>query len=83
MITISDFEDDGITEEGLKSIKSGIMYKSFADALTEKYNELNPTNISDTVVEGSKKPVKRVVNGAVLIFNPDGSVYDLNGHQIK
>ena len=42
------------------------------DAITSAESESKP-----------QKPVKRVVNGAVLIFNPDGTVYNLNGQRIK
>jgi hypothetical protein len=37
MFTISEFEYDGITKEGLSEIKSGIMYKAFEEALIEKH----------------------------------------------
>ena len=84
MLTISDFEDDGITEEGLKSIQSGIMYKAFEDALTAKYKDLAPTGMTGTTADGkSYNAVKKLVDGKVLILNPNGSVYDINGHLIK
>ena len=84
MYIISDFEYDGITEEGLAQIQSGIMYKSFEEALISKHRELDPTGIKDARAEEEpQKPIKRVVNGAVLIFNPDGTVFDLQGRQIK
>lgn len=84
MYTISEFENDGITDSGLSEIQSGIMYKAFEEALINKYKELDPSGISTVTTESQQqKPVKRVVNGAVLIFNPDGSVYDLKGNRIK
>ena len=84
MMTISDFEYDGITEEGLNKIQSGIMYKAFEEALTDKYNELDRTGIENVEVNPTqKKPIKRNVNGQILIFNPDGSVYDATGKRIK
>ena len=84
MYTISDFEDEGIDEKGLAEIKSGIMFKAFEQALIDKYNELNPTSIDEVNVDTKpQKPVKRLVNGEILIFNPDGSVYDLKGNKIK
>lgn len=82
--TISEFEYEGITDEGLAQINTGMMYKSFEEALISKYKELCPDSIDDVKAESNQnKPIKRVVNGAVLIFNPDGTVYDLNGHRIK
>lgn len=93
--TISEFEYEGITEEGLAQINTGIMFKSFEEALIDRYHELkpadtpdNPTEEPDAVVSQTtekqpKKTVKRIVNGTVLIFKPDGSVYDLKGNKIK
>ena len=84
---ISDFEYTGITPEGLAEFKSGIAKNGFEKALIYKYNELKPDD-SDAINDAQtdvplQKPVKRVVNGAVLIFNPDGTVYNLNGQRIK
>lgn len=84
MYTISEFEDEGITDQGLAEIKSGIMFKAFEEALVKKYQELEPSVVKEAAVENKpQKSFKRVVNGAVLIFNPDGSVYDLKGNKIK
>lgn len=84
MYTISEFEDDGITDEGLNKIQSGIMYKAFEEALISKYNELNPTEVKEISADSKQnKPVKRVVKGSVLIFNPDGTIYDTKGNRIK
>lgn len=84
MYAISDFEYDGITEQGLSELKSGIMYKAFEEALINKYRELEPSGINEVSAEPTQKtPIKRVVNGVVLIFNPDGSIYDLKGNKIK
>ncbi len=82
---ISEFEYDGITPEGLAQFKSGISQNAFENALMDKYRELNPETSVDEVSTSGKlqKPKKVVVNGAVLIFNPDGTVYDLNGQRIK
>ena len=84
MSIVSDFEIDDITEEKLAEIQSGIMYKSFEEALIDKYRELDPTGVEELKTEEKpQKPIKRVVNGAVLIFNPDGTVFDLQGRQVK
>ena len=84
MSIVPDFEIDDITEEKLAEIQSGIMYKSFEEALIDKYRELDPSGIDELKTEEkSQKPIKRVVNGAVLIFNPDGTVFDLQGRQVK
>lgn len=84
MYLISEFEDDGITEDGLNEIQSGIMYKAFEEALVSKYMELDPTGIEESGIGGKEqKSIKRVVNGAVLIFNPDGTVVDMQGRRIK
>ena len=84
MYIISDFEYDGITEDGLAKIQSGVMFKAFEEALISKHQELDPTGIEEAKTEEKpQKPIKRVVNGAVLIFNPDGTVFDMQGRQIK
>ena len=84
LITISDFEYNGITEKGLADIQSGIVYKSFEEALTDKYKELNPTGIEAQEEKSvPQKTVKRLVNGMILIFKPDGTIYDLKGNKIK
>ena len=84
MYTISEFEYDGITEQGLSEIKSGIMFKAFEETLVAKYQESNPNGIDGVKTDSSQtKPIKRVVNGNVVIFNPDGTVYDLSGKRIK
>ena len=91
MYTISEFEDDGITEQGLSEIKSGIMYQSFKEALIDKYNELKDSGEDnpETSVESAKseekpkKPVKCIINGALVVINPDGTIYNLNGQRIK
>jgi len=84
MYTISDFEYDGITTNGLNQIKSGVAYKSFEKALIDKYKELNKTGNEEISADKKiKTPVKRVINGVVLIFNPDGSIYDTSGKRIK
>ena len=84
LMIISDFEYDGITEGGLAEIQSGIVYKSFEEALTDKYKELKPTGMESQEVENIPvESVKRLVNGQILIFNPDGSIYDVKGNKIK
>ena len=84
MFILSDFETDGITDEKLNEFKSGIMYKAFEDALINKYHELFPSGIEDINADKKEqKPKKQIVNGVVLIFNPDGSVYDTSGKRIK
>lgn len=81
---VSEFEWDGITDEGLNEIQTGLMYKSFEEALIDKYREIEPTGMKDADVEQTPKETKKVnVNGVILIYNPDGTVYDLNGHRIK
>ena len=84
MFTISEFEYDGITEDGLNEIQSGIMYAAFEEALISKHQELDPSGVDDIRVEGEQNaPRKVIVNGTVLIFNPDGSVFDTAGRKIK
>lgn len=84
MFILSDFETDGINDEKLNEFKSGIMYKAFEDALINKYHELFPSGIEDINADKKEqKPKKQIVNGVVLIFNPDGSVYDTSGKRIK
>ncbi len=84
MYAISEFEDNGITKQGLSDLKSGIMYKSFEDALISKYNELNPSAIElVTSNNPTKKTIKRLIDGKILIYKPNNSIYDLNGSKIK
>ena len=84
MFDLEDFEYDGITEDGLNEIQSGIMYKAFEEALISKHQELDPTGVENVKAEDKQQqPKKVVVNGAVLIFNPDGSVVDTAGRKIK
>ena len=61
------------------------MYKAFEEALIDKYKELNPdTSVTETKTdEKPKKAVKCLINGAIVIFASDGSVYNLNGERIK
>lgn len=84
MFAISDFEDEGITDEGIANLKSGIMFKAFEEALIAKYREMNPTSVYGVEAKSTAKgPKKVIVNGVTLIYNPDGSVYNLNGQRIK
>jgi hypothetical protein len=84
MFAISDFEDEGITEEGIAKLESGIMFKAFEEALIAKYREMNPTLVNGVEAESKiKEPKKVIVNGVILIHNPDGSVYNTNGQRIK
>ena len=84
MFPVSNFETDGISEAGLNEIKSGIMYKAFEEALITAYNEIELSGIesaeSDEIPQKAKKVV---VNGRLLIFSPDGSVYDSSGKRLK
>ena len=83
MFVISEFETEGVTEDGLMSLKSGIMYKAFEEALILKYQELEPSDIEEVKAD-SKDGIKKVlINGQILIFHPDGSVYDTSGKQLK
>lgn len=84
MYTISEFEDKGITEEGLTNINSGIMYKAFEDALISKYQESIPTGMKESQKEEAPRSVeKRIVNGQLLLFYSDGRIYNDAGQRIK
>lgn len=87
MYIISEFEDDGITNENLSQIQSGIMFKAFEDALLNKYYELNinkTDNISNTKIQSKlKKSVKYFKNGKVIIVSPNDSSCDLNGQKLR
>ena len=84
MFTIMEFEDDDITDEGLNEIQSGIMYKAFEEALISKHREFDPTGVEGVKVNNQpKEPQKVIKNGGLLIFNPDGSVYNGLGKRVK
>ena len=84
MIKISDFEYDGITEEGLNEIKSGIMYSAFEEALVEAYKNSDDSGVESVHKDNtSPKPRKILENGEIRIYSPDGSVYDTSGRKIK
>lgn len=84
MFTISEFEIDGISEEGIAEIQSGIMYKAFEEELIKIYNELNPDGVQNiTISNKSKGPQKVLIKGQFFIFMPDGSIYDATGKKIK
>ena len=86
MTVVSDFEYTGVTKSTLSELSSGIMFKAFEETLIAKYNELNPEDDAiddikqDNVQSGSKKII---VNGAILIQTPNGSLYDISGKKIK
>lgn len=84
MYTISEFESNGINEEGLEKLKSGIMYNTFQETLINKYHNNNQNGV-DTILQENKiqKPKKQIINGNILIFHPDGSVYDISGKRVK
>ena len=46
-------------------------------------NNNDETSVNSTTVTPPQAPIKRVINGTVLIFNPDGSVYNIYGQKIK
>ena len=81
---VSEFEWDGITDEGLNEIKTGLMYKSFEEALIDKYRK-DPTGISNAEAEQLPNGAVKVhKNGKVYIYNPaEDTYYDLNGRRIK
>lgn len=84
MFTISEFETDGISKEGIAEIQSGIMYKAFEEELIKTYNELNPDGVQDTTIDNNLKgPKKVLIKGQFFIFMPDGSIYDATGKKIK
>ena len=84
MYTVMEFEDDNITEEGLNKIQSGIMYKAFEEALISKHREFDPTGVEGVKVNNlPQKPRKVIVNGTLLIFHPNGSVYNGLGERVK
>lgn len=84
MQILLDFEMDGITKEGLDKIKSGIMFKALEDTLISEYQGSNPNGVEDVQANKDEKKSKKViVNGAVIILQPDGSVYDASGRKLK
>lgn len=46
-------------------------------------NNDDGTAVKSATVTPPQAPIKRVINGTVLIFNPDGSVYNIYGQKIK
>ena len=87
MYIVSGFEYDGITKKGLDGFESGITFKAFEDALFNKYEELKNNertgfNTKKTK-DNLKKTIKCAVDGDVLIFNPNGTIFDIKGNRIK
>ena len=82
---VSEFEWEGITDDGLNEIQTGLMYKSFEEALIDKYREIDSTGIGDSQVEQLPNGFIKVrKDGKVYIYNPaENTYYDLNGHRIK
>lgn len=84
MQTIIDFEIDGITDNGLAKIKSGITNKALEDVLVNVYKEKCPDGIQAIKASNKDESAKKVlVNGTVLILHQDGSVYDASGKKLK
>lgn len=85
MLLLSDFETDGITEEGLSQIKSGILYKAFEDAVIEKYKTSCIDNISkQTSQQASVKNIKKFNARNKRVEIQSGAfIYDTNGKRIQ
>lgn len=83
MSVISNFETDGISASGLAKIESGITYKAFEEALVNKYQESEANGIDKIVTDKKDRSKKVLINGQVLIFTPDGSIYNTSGQKIK
>lgn len=80
MYTISEFEYDNITEQGLAKIESGIMYKAFEEALIAKHQEYDPTHVETVNADRKKGTWKEWINGKLKIHTPSD---DYNASGIK
>lgn len=84
MLKISDFEYDGITEDGLAQIESGITDKTFEETLITAYKESGADSAKEINADSTNKNPRKVIeNGEVRIYTPDGSVYNSGGVKIK
>lgn len=85
MLLISDFELDGITDDGISQIKSGILYKSFEDAVIAKYKASCIDSISENALKAPlNKNIKKINNKSKRVeIHTEGSIYDTNGKRIQ
>ncbi len=95
MYALQDFEMEGITDEGLAQIKSGITYAAFRDAMTNKQetlsakvNELTPqeedpeeTGMQE--VESKTGKTRKVIKNKKLVIESKIGDYNLNGTKVK
>ena len=81
MFTIYGFEESGITDEGLNSFESGILYQAFEDAVVAEYGNYLKSGIDTPKTDNKKSGTwKEWINGKLRIHTPNG---DYNEAGIK
>lgn len=81
MYKISEFETDGITEQGLDEIESDIMYNTFKNTLIDTYKKINPDGIDGVECDKRKGTWKEPDGHGGLIIHTPKRNYDLHGRR--
>ena len=83
MYKISEFEYDGISEQGLNELESDIMYNTFKKTLIDAYNKINPDGM-DEVSANKRKDVWKEPDGkGGLTIHIREQDFDLHGRRRK
>ena len=83
-LKLSDFEYGGLKMEDFNNLSSGIMKKSFKEALLKEYSDYEASGIkNESKEEQFKKPQKIIDKNSIKIKLPDGSEYNIDGSRIK
>ncbi len=80
LISLTDFEFDGINDENWAKLKSGIVINSFKEVLMKNFSGNNQNGINDLITKPSlTKTIKKIENGEVVVITPNGLKYHVNG----
>jgi len=80
MITLMDFQYDGITDSGLNRLESDITYKALEEALIKSYRK---TDIDSPQADNNENKRKKVIGKNGVEIRDNGKKYNLAGHQVK